>query len=74
MMVYIFSDKSANKYGYGTFAPGVGTQYYEYSIVGTFNMDAYAVSNSMRIGTKNDDKDPISNLRKLLIFKGTAIH
>lgn len=73
VMLYIFSDQNANKYGFGAFAPGVGVEYFEYSVTGTFNMDSYS-SYKMRIGTRTDDKEPISNLRKLLIFKGTSIH
>ena len=37
-------------------------------------MDTYADTHEMRIGTKNNNKEPVSNLRKLIIFKGTAIH
>ena len=73
-MCYIFSDQTANKYGFGAFAPGVGGQYFEKSTAGTFDMDTYAGSYEMRIGTRNDDSKPLSNLRKLLLFKGTAIH
>ncbi len=28
----------------------------------------------MRFGTKNDDGEPSSNLRKVVIYKGTAVH
>ena len=28
----------------------------------------------MRLGSKNYDNEFVSNLRKLLIFKGTAVH
>ena len=37
-------------------------------------MDTYAGTHVMRMGTKNNDQEPVSNLRKLIIFKGTAIH
>ena len=51
----------------------MGAEYFEYSVTGTFNMDSHS-SYKMRIGTRNDGKEPLSNMRKLLIFKGTAIH
>ena len=74
VMIYLFSDETANKYGFGAYAPGVGAEYFEQSASGTFNMDTFAGSYKMRMGTKNDDSLPVSNLRKMLIFKGTAIH
>ena len=74
VMCYIFSDQSANKYGFGAFAPGVGSEYFEKSATGTFDLDTYAGSYKMRIGTRSDDSQPVSNLRKILLFKGTAIH
>lgn len=38
-------------------------------------MDIYASSSyQMRMGTKNKDTEPVSNLRKILIYKGTAVH
>ena len=73
-MVYIFSDESANKYGFGAFAPGAGNEYYEMSDTGSFDMDVYVGSKQMRIGTNNLGKESVSNLRKILMFKGTAIH
>ena len=72
-MVYIFSDQSANKFGFGAYSPGVGAEYFEYLATGTFNFDSFT-SYKMRIGTQNDDTEPVSNFRKLLIFKGTAIY
>ena len=42
VMVYIFSDQTANKYGFGAFVPGVGAQYFEKSATGTFDMEVYA--------------------------------
>ena len=74
VMLYLFSDEAANKYGFGAYAPGAGAEYFEHSAAGTFDMDTYAGSNQMRIGTKNDNTSAASNLRKMLIFKGTAIH
>ena len=44
VMVYIFSDESANKYGFGTYAPGVGAEYFEMSESGTFDMDIFGGS------------------------------
>ena len=52
----------------------MGVEHFEYSEPGPYDMDASAGSYRMRIGTRNDGKEPVSNLRKLLIFKGTAIH
>lgn len=38
-------------------------------------MDTYAAtSHQMRMGTKNSDTEAVSNLRKILIFKGTAVY
>lgn len=37
-------------------------------------MDAYAGTHQIRIGTKNDDSEPLSNLRKILLYKGSAVH
>ena len=55
VMIYIFSDEANNKYGFGTYAPGVGAEYFEKSASGTFNMDSYGGSHQMRMGSKNDD-------------------
>ena len=74
VMLYLFSDEAANKYGFGAYVPGVGAEYFEHSAAGTFDMDTYAGSYKMRMGTRNSDDEPLSNLRKMLIFKGTAIH
>lgn len=74
VMIYIFSDQSANLFGYGAYASGVGSEYFEERASGSFNMDTFAGSYKMRIGSRNDNIQPVSNLRKLLIFKGTAIH
>ena len=37
-------------------------------------MSPYEATYSVRVGTKNNDQEPVSLLRKMLIFKGTAIH
>ena len=74
VMVYIFSDESANKYGFGAYAPGVGAQYFEKSDTGTFDMEVYAGSKTIRIGTSNFGDQAVSNVRKMVVFKGTAIH
>ena len=53
VMVYIFSDESANKYGFGAFVPGAGAEYFEKSDTGTFDMGVYGGSKEMRVGTNN---------------------
>ena len=74
VMVYIFSDQIANKYGFGAFVPNVETQYYEKIATGTYDMAMHSGSSKMRVGTSNSGEEPLSNLRKMLIFKDTAIH
>ncbi len=74
VFLYIFSDISGNKHGFGAFAPGVGAEYFEDSTSGAYDMSTYEGSYKMRIGSKYNNEEPVTNLRVLQIYKGVAIH
>lgn len=50
VMVYLFSDAAASKYGYGAFARGQGSEYFENTASGTFDLSAHS-SETLRIGS-----------------------
>ena len=75
VMIYIFSDASADKYGFGAYAPGVGAEYFEKSDTGTFDMEGYVGGSAeLRIGSGTYFDKVVLNARKMVVFKGTAIH
>ena len=53
IMVYVFSDEAANKYGFGAYAAGAGAEYFEKSAAGTFDMDVFVGTKNIRFGTTN---------------------
>ena len=70
--IYLFSKQSLH--GFGTFVPGVGSEYFESSTSGSYNLSPYGGSHFFRLGTKNSDSEPLSNFRKFIIYKGSSLH
>ena len=70
VMIYIFSTSSLH--GVGAYIPGEAI--IESTNSGSYDMTSFESSKIIRIGSKNNNTQGLSNLRKLLIFKGTGIH
>lgn len=72
MYVYFFSDASANQKGFGAYVPGGVTQVWESASVGTEDLTSISGSYGMRIGTRSNGNEPLSLLRKMVIYTGQA--
>ena len=59
--------------GFGGYSPTAATPVSEYSEPGSFDMAPYEGNHYVRIGTKNNDGEPLGAIRKMVVFKGVAI-
>ena len=71
--IYIYSDATNSKIGNGGYGIELTPPLREYSEPGTFDMAAYEGNHFLRVGSKNDDTQNLSTIRKLVVFKGIAI-
>ena len=60
--------------GFGAYVPTLASPNFEETSSSSFDMSPYEGSYSVRVGSKNSDDEPTSLIRKMLTFKGTAIH
>ena len=72
--VYLFSDSALPKMGFGAYVPGVGAEKFEVSFVASLDLAPYEGTYGMRLGTRTNGAKNIHFIRKMLHFKGTAIH
>ena len=71
VFTYLYSEAASSEHGLGAFVRGVGTEYFEAQAAPAYNMEQHP-SGEFRIGSSPSDDQPLSNLRKMLIFKGVA--
>ena len=71
--IYLYSDGVNSIKGFGCYTTDFSPPLNELTQPGTFDMAAYEGNHFLRVGTKNNDSQNVSTIRKLVVFKGRAI-
>ncbi len=72
--MYLFSDSYDDIRGYGAYVSNLGSNYYEKSTSGAYDLSPFIPTHLMRIGSSNKDNYSVAYLKHMVIYKNIAIH